>query len=59
MKSKELLLYTDLNLREIAAKTGFCHASNYISLFKAQEAITPDQFRLRSGYPDTARKNII
>lgn len=45
MKSKELLLYTDFNLKEIALMTGFCTSSNYISQFKALEATTPDRFR--------------
>jgi AraC-like DNA-binding protein len=45
MKSKELLLYTDLNLVEIARRTGFRYASNYICQFKARESSTPDQFR--------------
>lgn len=45
IKSKELLLYTDNTISEVARMTGFCSASNYICKFKAIENITPEQFR--------------
>jgi AraC-like DNA-binding protein len=47
LKSKELLLYTDLSIKEIAVQTGFSHASNFICQFKAAETVTPSQFRKR------------
>lgn len=49
MKSKELLLYTDLNVKEIAVKTGFPHVSNFIGKFKSLESITPGEFRKQAG----------
>lgn len=48
MKSKELLLYTDYGMKEIAKKTGFCSASNYIHQFKATESVTPEKFRFQN-----------
>lgn len=49
IKSKELLLYTDKSVKEIAAQTGFAQVSNFISRFRAQESVTPAEFRRRTG----------
>lgn len=45
MKARELLQFTDLSIKDIAARTGFAQVSNFIHQFKALEAMTPERFR--------------
>lgn len=45
MMAKELLLYTEMSVKEIAVKTGFPYPSNFITQFKALESMTPGAFR--------------
>ena len=47
-KSNHLLLYTEMNIEDIAIKTGFCSANTFIKAFKRTEATTPMKFRLCS-----------
>lgn len=44
-KAKELLLQTDFSVSEIAYKTGFNSAANFIYFFKKETNITPLKFR--------------
>ena len=44
-KSKELLLQTDHPIQEVAYKTGFNSASNFIYFFKKETGISPLKFR--------------
>jgi LacI family transcriptional regulator len=44
---KNLLMRTELTIREIAEQTGFCHAQHLNNLFKKNEGLTPKNFRHR------------
>lgn len=44
-KAKELLLKTDLPVSEIAYKTGFNSAANFIYFFKKETSVSPLKFR--------------
>ncbi len=44
-RSKELLRYTVLSIKEIAVLVGFSNASNFIKQFKSIEKVTPDFYR--------------
>ncbi|SHF57636.1 AraC-type DNA-binding protein [Caldanaerobius fijiensis DSM 17918] len=44
-KAKELLLNSNMKIKEIACKTGFDNANTFIKVFRKYEGITPGQFR--------------
>jgi len=46
-EAKRLLLQTDLSVKEIACRTGFCHAQHLNSTFRRSERCTPSEFRER------------
>jgi LacI family transcriptional regulator len=46
-EAKRLLIQTDLSVKEIASRTGFCHAQHLNRAFKQAERVTPTEFRLR------------
>lgn len=45
LELKRLLLYTDLNIKEIAHQMGFEEASNLTNYFKKHTQLSPSQFR--------------
>ena len=44
-KSKQLLIETDMQIKEISAQVGYLTTSHFIRTFVKQEAITPLEFR--------------
>jgi AraC-like DNA-binding protein len=44
-RAKELMKDTDLSLKEIAEKVGFCHSVTMSRAFRKIEGVTPGQFR--------------
>jgi AraC-like DNA-binding protein len=52
-ESKQLLAYTSLSITEIAEKLGFENTSYFVTMFKREVQITPEQFRKRSRETDT------
>lgn len=44
-KSRDLLIQTELSMKEIRDKLGFCNASHFIRRFKEKEGVTPLQYR--------------
>ena len=46
-KAEEYLLFTAMDIGEIAAKTGFSDSSHFIRTFRKYRGITPGQFRSR------------
>ncbi|OCT12959.1 hypothetical protein A8709_21800 [Paenibacillus pectinilyticus] len=46
LKSKQLLVGTDMTVKEIAERVGFSQSSYYIKRFRLSEGMTPEQFRL-------------
>lgn len=46
-KAENLLLFTELDLTEIAGETGFADCSHLIRCFRKKYAITPKQFRMK------------
>lgn len=44
--AKELLIQTNLSVKEIATNVGFTNSNSFISAFKNQEGVTPGQFKL-------------
>lgn len=46
-RSKDLLLNTDISIKEIAGMVGQCDVSNYIRKFKKKVGITPGEYRER------------
>ena len=48
-EAKRLLLKTDLNLKEIAARTGFCAPNYLIKKFKSTTGYTPFKWKKRTS----------
>lgn len=48
-RAKRLLLYTNLNITEIAIETGFCNSQYFNRIFIKLEKLTPGQFRKGKG----------
>ena len=48
-EAKRLLLKTDLNVKEIAARTGFCAPNYLIKKFKAATGCTPLKWEKRTS----------
>lgn len=44
-KAKNLLRYSSKSIEEIAAETGFCHATHFIRTFRKSEQVTPLFYR--------------
>jgi len=53
-KAENLLLFTELDLTEIAGETGFADCSHLIRCFRKRYEITPKQFRLKHRKQNTA-----
>jgi len=53
-RAKGLLLETNLNLADVAARSGFANASIFAAIFKRAAGMTPRQYRLRHARPSTA-----
>ncbi len=47
LEVKRLLINSDLSVKEIAARTGFCHAQHLNSAFRRVAQCTPSEFRKR------------
>ncbi|MGL5014801.1 MAG: AraC family transcriptional regulator [Bacteroidales bacterium] len=45
LEAKRLLVYSDLNIKEISYKLGFEEPTNFSKFFKEQKGITPAEFR--------------
>lgn len=43
--AKELLIHTDGSVNEIANRSGFMDASNFIRYFKQEQGVTPNEYR--------------
>ena len=48
-KAKELLAYTDLDIREIAEKVGFRNANYFSRVFKKHKQMTPSAYRAKKS----------
>lgn len=46
-EARHLLAQTDLPVKEIARRTGFCHAQHFSNAFRRTESLTPLAFRKR------------
>ena len=47
-KAKEMLLYTDISIEEIADETGFSSRSHFCTSFKEHMGISPKQYRIKN-----------
>ena len=46
-KAKNMLITTDMNMKEIASKVGYQNANYFIKKFKKIEMITPGEFKAK------------
>lgn len=47
LEAKRLLAHSDQSVKEIASKTGFCHAQHLNTAFRRSELCTPTAYRVR------------
>ncbi len=47
LEARRLLLHTNCTVKEIAARTGFCHAQHLNNMFRHHEKCTPTEYRSR------------